>query len=83
MVNAEKRGVLERGANFFEKLHYGLGAVALAGSLIAPVEFAAPLIVFGAYEIAHGAIWNYLKNRVAKKSKAAKIGGKLTLTNTV
>jgi hypothetical protein len=62
------KGFIERGANFFEKLHYGLGAVALAGAVVLP-EFAAPLVLFGAWEIAHGALWNFIKNRSAKKPK--------------
>jgi hypothetical protein len=62
-----KQGIIERGAAFFEKLHYGLGAAAIAGALIAPEAIAAPLIVFGAYEIAHGALWNWIKNRSSKK----------------
>jgi hypothetical protein len=63
----EKMGLLERGAAFFEKLHYGLGAAAQAGALIAPAEIAPPLIAFGAYELAHGALWNWLKNRSRQK----------------
>ncbi len=63
-----KKGILEKGAGFFEKLHYGIGAVALAGAAIFPAE-ATALAVFGAYELAHGALWNYLKNKVSKKPK--------------
>lgn len=78
MANGEKRGVLERGANFFEKLHYGLGAAALAGAYVAP-EFAPALIVFGVYELAHGGLINVIKNKFFKKNKAAKTSGKLAL----
>jgi hypothetical protein len=60
------KGFIERGANFFEKLHYAIGAVAIAGA----VAFeSAGLAVVGAWEIAHGALWNFIKNRSAKKPK--------------
>ncbi len=65
----QKKGIIERGANFFEKLHYGLGAVAVGAALIAPPELAGPLIIFGVYEFTHGALWNWLKNRSSKSSK--------------
>jgi len=64
------KGIIERGASFFEKLHYGLGAIALAGSILVP-ELAAPLVLFGAWEIAHGALWGFVKNRAAKKPQPA------------
>lgn len=65
---AEKnKGIVERGAGFFEKLHYGLGAVAIAGAFIAPEKIAAPLLVFGAYEIVHGALWTFIKQLGKKK----------------
>ena len=66
-MSSEKRGVLERGANFFEKLHYGIGAAALAGAMIVPMA-AEGLVIFSAYEFGHGAVWNWLKNKSKKKS---------------
>lgn len=62
-----KGGLLERGANFFEKLHYGIGAVALVGAAVleAPV-----LAVISVYEFAHGALWNYLKGKVTKNPRS-------------
>jgi hypothetical protein len=74
MANQEKKGFFERGAGFFEKLHYGLGAAALAGALVVP-EFAAPLAVFGAWEVVHGALWTVIKKGVAKKPKIAAVSG--------
>ncbi|HSX18307.1 MAG TPA: hypothetical protein VLE51_03060 [Candidatus Saccharimonadales bacterium] len=65
-----RKGFFERGAAFFEKLHYSIGTVALVGAAVFP-EFAAPLAVFGAWEIAHGALWGWLKNRSSKKPKMA------------
>jgi hypothetical protein len=70
MAKETGKGFIERGAGFFEKLHYGLGVAALAGSVLLP-EFSAPLIVFGAWEIAHGALWTFIKNRASKKPKLA------------
>jgi hypothetical protein len=64
------KGFIERSAGFFEKLHYGLGAIALTGAILAP-ELAAPLILFGAWEVAHGALWGFIKNRSGKKSQPA------------
>ncbi|MDB5161446.1 MAG: hypothetical protein JWO96_826 [Candidatus Saccharibacteria bacterium] len=62
------KGVVERGLNFFEKLHYGLGAAALVGAAIVP-EFSAPLIVFGSYELLHGWVLKLIKERVGSGSK--------------
>lgn len=63
-----RKGIIERGAGFFEKLHYGIGAAALVGAVIIPPAEAA-LVVFGVYEFAHGALWGYLRNRAGKKPK--------------
>lgn len=70
MSKAEKKGFFERGAGFFEKLHYGLGAAALAGAVVAP-EFAAPLTTIGVFEIAHGGLWTVIKKAGVKKPKPA------------
>ena len=62
------KGLIERGAGFFEKLHYAIGAVALVGA----VAFeSVALTVIGAWEIAHGALWGFIKNRSAKKPQPA------------
>jgi hypothetical protein len=59
------RNKAEGGANFFEKLHYGLGAAALASALIFPPAEAA-LATVGVYEVAHGFVWNFIKNKIKK-----------------
>jgi hypothetical protein len=64
MAQEANKGIVERGAAFFEKLHYGLGAVALVG---AEVLSSGPLFVFGAWEVAHGALWTWLKNHSKQK----------------
>lgn len=61
---------MERGAGFFEKLHYGIGAAALAGAIVLP-EFSAPLVTIGAFEIVHGALWTVIKKGIAKQPKPA------------
>lgn len=58
MGTEQNKGLLER------------GAAALVGAAIFPPE-AAALAVFGAWEIAHGALWNVIKNRASKKPKLA------------
>jgi len=69
----QEKGRGERFAGFWEKLHYGLGAAALAGSVLLP-EVAAPLAVIGFFEIAHGALWTVIKKGVSKKSQIAPVG---------
>jgi len=68
-----KGGILERGAGFFEKLHYGLGAVALVGAAVFP-EFSVPLAIIGAWEIVHGGLWTVIKSGVSKKPQPAAAG---------
>jgi hypothetical protein len=70
MAKEQAKGLLESGAGFFERLHYAIGGVALVGAVVLP-EFTGPLAVFGAYEIVHGAVWNWIKNKTAKKPKSA------------
>jgi hypothetical protein len=70
MAKEQEKGLLERSAGFFERLHYAIGGVALVGAVVLP-ELSAPLALFGAYEIVHGAVWNWIKNKTAKKPKSA------------
>jgi hypothetical protein len=62
----EKKGVLERGAAFFEKLHYAIGAVALGGYLLFE---SATLGAVAVWEGLHGLAWGWIRNRTAKKPK--------------
>lgn len=62
------KGLIERSAGFFEKFHHVLGAVALVGAVVFE---SVTLAVIGAWEIAHGALWGFVKNRSAKKPQAA------------
>jgi hypothetical protein len=65
------KGRVERGAAFFEKLHYGIGAAALVGAEIAS---SSALLAFGAYEVLHGAFWTLVtKWRQNKSSKSPKL----------
>ena len=68
MANEQGKGLIERGAGFFEKLHFAIGAVAIGGALAFE---STTLAVVGAWEIAHGALWNFIKHRAAKKPKLA------------
>ena len=70
MKTEQKKGAVERGANFFEKLNYGLGAAALVGALIYPPAETI-LIAFASLQIAEGALWNWIKNRAGKKKQVA------------
>ncbi|HSW78776.1 MAG TPA: hypothetical protein VLF88_02050 [Candidatus Babeliales bacterium] len=70
MAKEQSKGLLEKGAGFFEKLHYAIGGVALIGAVALP-EIASPLAVFGAYEIVHGVLWTFIKNGVSKSPKRA------------
>jgi hypothetical protein len=62
------KGFIERSAGFLEKFHHVLGAIALVG---AAVFESATLAVVGVWEIAHGALWGFVKNRSAKKPQPA------------
>ncbi|HVS78724.1 MAG TPA: hypothetical protein VHD84_00325 [Candidatus Saccharimonadales bacterium] len=59
MERDRKTPFWERSANFFEKLHYGIGAVALAGYAVFQKEI---LATVGVIEIAHGLVINGIKN---------------------
>jgi hypothetical protein len=65
-----RKGLIERGATLLEKLHYAIGAVALVG---AAVFESVTLAVIGAWEIAHGALWGFIKNRSDKKPQPAPV----------
>jgi hypothetical protein len=70
-----KKGIVERSASALEKIHYGIGIAALAGSVVFP-EFAAPLAVIGAWEIVHGGLWTVVKKwRQNKSTKQPRIAG--------
>lgn len=69
MAEKLRSGVIERSANFLKKLHYGLGAVALAGAeVVAPA--AAVLVPFATWEGAHGLFWQWVEKRSAKKANS-------------
>lgn len=67
-----KKGIFERGAAFYEKLNYGLGAAAIAGSLIAPPEVAPFLVAFGALQFAEGALIRWIRKGGARKALGMK-----------
>ena len=71
MSKEQQKGLIERGANFFEKLNYGLGATALIGALIYPPAETI-LVTFAALQFAEGALWSWVKNRSHKKQKVPK-----------
>jgi hypothetical protein len=66
MEKAQKAPLWERGANFFKKLHYAIGAVALVGYAIFQKEI---LAVVGIYELAHGLVIEGIKNWIKNRSK--------------
>lgn len=70
MSKEQQKGLIERGAGFFEKLNYGLGAIALVGAAIYP-SAETILVAFAALQFAEGALWNWAKSRAAKKPKTA------------
>jgi hypothetical protein len=65
----------ERTANFFEKLHYGIGAVALAGfaaESATGIALVRPdiLLLVAAYEGLHGLAINAIKNWFKNRGKS-------------
>ncbi len=77
MPQAEKQGLLERGAGFFERLHKAIGVIAVAGAVMLDSP---ALAVIGVYEFAHGYFWKYLKERTSKQQKTARPAGRAALT---
>lgn len=65
-MKGEKGKGFDRGLEFYEKLQYGIGAIALAGAAIFP-EFSAPLAVYGVIQFAQGALVRIIRNRRNQK----------------
>lgn len=61
-MKGEKGKGIDRGLAFYEKLQYGIGAVALAGALVLP-EFSGPLVAYGVFQFAQGALVRWVRNR--------------------
>jgi hypothetical protein len=72
MNQEQAKGKWERFGGFWEKIHYGIGAAALTGSVAFP-EAAPFLATVGVIEVGHGLLWNYFK-KIGKKKPAAAHG---------
>jgi hypothetical protein len=66
MKGEKKPSFLERTANFFEKLHYGIGAIALAGAALFGSEILAEVAIL---ECIHGLAIHGLKNFIKRGFK--------------
>ncbi len=74
MEGSSKPGIMERSANFFERLHYAIGAVALGGAIVESAVGVAlvnpeALAVVGVIELGHGLIINGIKNFIKNRRK--------------
>lgn len=73
MSKEKTGGAIERGADFFKRLNYVLGGLALAGAIILPPPASEYLLLFAGLQFAEGAVWKYIQNKRAAKSKTPKL----------
>lgn len=70
--SGEKKGLFGRGLEFFKKLHYGIGALAVGAAVVLESSF---LAGFGVLELAHGFILGEIEKwSQNRKAKSRSIG---------
>lgn len=65
-----KKGLVERGAGFFKRIHYALGAVALGAGLAFESSVAT---IVGIYELGHGFVLGAIEKWAAKQKQTGKV----------
>jgi hypothetical protein len=64
----QREGKAEKASRWLRNAHYA-GAVALGGAALVFPGAAAPLVAFGAWEAAHGAVWEAIRGKTKPKKK--------------